>query len=227
MNDLENIDNYFADRLSAADKLAFEQRIKAEPALAEAVAFYMHTKSIEREKAVLAKHQEWTQKPAAKSVNFTRLVSGIAASLLIVASWWFITQNKSSNIETLAQNYIAKELNTLPIKMDAKEDSLELGKKYYNEAKYSQAQKIFESLAAKDLKAFEFAGLSALKAKDYPTAERAFGKLSENSELIENKGKFYLVLTYFKMGEKQKAESLLLEIKKEGLFGADLLDLGK
>jgi tetratricopeptide (TPR) repeat protein len=225
MNDLEYIDNYFADRLSAADKLAFEQRLANDAAFAEDVAFYVSTKAIEREKLLSQKHAEWAKRPAGRAINFSVIATGIAAVLLIVAGWWFYSQNNKPDLQTLAQNYINTELATLPVKMDAKEDSLELGKQLYNSGKYTEAKAIFDKLS--DPKALEFAGLSALKAKNYPEAQKAFETLAQNTDLLENKGKFYLALTYLQQGERQKAEVLLQEIKKQDLFGADLLDVEK
>lgn len=227
MNDLEYIDNYFADRLSAADKLAFEQRLANDAAFAEDVAFYVSTKAVEREKVLLEKHAKWNKTPKGRILNFRLLSVGVAAALLIFVGWWLYVQNSKADLYQLADSYIKENLSTLPVKMDAKEDSLELGKKYYNEAKFTEAQSIFKNLASKDARALEFEGLSALKAKDFKTAEESFQKLSENKDLLENKGKFYLALTYLQQGKRQKAEVLLDEIKKEDLFGADLLELEK
>lgn len=227
MNDLQYIDNYFADGLSAADKLTFEQRLANDAAFAEDVAFYVSTKAVEREKVLLEKHAQWSKAPKGRILNFRLLSVGVAAALLLLAGWWLYLQNSKPDLNQLADSYIKENLSTLPVKMDAKEDSLELGKKYYNEAKYTEAQSIFKNLAKSDAKALEFEGLSALKAKDYKTAEESFQKLSENKDLMENKGKFYLALTFLQQGKRQKAEVLLDEIKKQALFGADLLDLEK
>lgn len=225
MNDLEYIDNYYANRLSAADKLAFEQRLANDAAFAEDVAFYANTKALEREKVLSEKHAQWNKKPSGTVLNFRLLSAGLAAALLLVMGWWLYIQNTKPDLNQLADSYIKENLSTLPVKMGAKEDSLELGKQMYNDEKYLEAKAIFDKLT--DPKALEFAGLSALKTKNYLYAQKAFEKLAQNSDLIENKGKFYLALTYLQQGEKQKAETLLQEIKKEGLFGADLLGFEK
>ncbi|MCP9766039.1 CDC27 family protein [Lacihabitans soyangensis] len=224
-NDTKLIDDYLGGMLSAEEMAVVEQRIMADTAFAESVAFHAQAKSILRDEILLDKHKQWTSQPKAKVPMFTILSAGIAAVLLLVAGWWFFAKNSEPNLETLAQNYIDQNLSTLPVKMDAKEDSLELGKQYYNEGEYTKALEVFEKL--NDPKALEFAGLSALKGKKYPEAIQFFEKLSQNTELLENKGKFYLALTYLQQGQKQKAEVLLEEIKKEGLFGADLLDFEK
>ncbi len=224
-NDTKLIDDYLGGMLSADEMVVVEQRIMADTAFAESVAFQAQAKSIMRDEILLDKHKQWTSQPKAKVPMFTILSAGIAAVLLVVAGWWFFAKNAEPSLEKLAQNYIDQNLGTLPVKMDAKEDSLELGKQYYNEGEYTKALEVFEKL--NDPKAQEFAGLSALKAKKYPEAIQFFEKLSQNIELIENKGKFYLALTFLQQGEKQKAEVLLQEIKKEGLFGVGLLDFGK
>ncbi|OYU67003.1 MAG: hypothetical protein CFE22_06870 [Cytophagaceae bacterium BCCC1] len=225
MNDLEYIDNYFANRLSSEDKLAFEQRLANDAAFAEEVAFYANTKALEREKVLSEKHAQWNKKPSGTVLNFRLLSAGLAATLLLVIGWWLYVQNTKPDLETLANNYVKENLSTLPVKMDAKVDSLELGKQMYNDGKYLEAKAIFDKLS--ESKALEFAGLSALKVKNYAAAQKAFEKLAQDTDLIENKGKFYLALTYLQQSKKQKAEVLLAEIKKEGLFGADLLGFEK
>jgi hypothetical protein len=225
MNDLEYIDNYFADRLNAADKLAFEQKLANDSAFAEDVAFFANTKALEREKVLSEKHAQWNKKPSGTVLNFRLLSVGLAAALLLVMGWWLYVQNTKPDLETLAQNYIDKELSTITTHLDDSVDSLDQGVELYNNGKFAEAYAILEKLNG--MNALEYKGLAALKNKNYSVAQKSFEKLAQNTNLIENKGKFYLALTYLQQGKRQKAEVLLQEIKKEGLFGADLLDFEK
>ncbi len=224
MTDLEYIDNYFSNSLNKAERLAFEKRLNSDESFAQETAIYTSTKAIEREKLLEQKHAEWSRRPEKKGISLSLVVSGIAALLIITAGLWFFN-NKESDYKTLAQSYITNELSSIPIKMDANADSLELGKGLYNEKKFDEAYNVFKDLSGP--KALEYAGLSALKSKNYTDAISAFEQLSLDTNLLENKGKFYLVLTYFQMNEIQKAETLLKEIKKNGLYGANLLDAEK
>lgn len=220
MTDLEYIDGYFGGALSSTDKLAFEQRLENDNVFAEQVTFYVHTKAIEREKVLKQKHEQWNKQPKAGNITI-RLVSGIAASILIALSiWWYIGSQKSQSIQQLADNYVEANLMQLPQKMGADETQMEQGKNYYNKKQYAEAEKIFEPLAAQNPQALEFLGLSYFQQKQYNKAEQVFKKLTETPDLLENRGKFYLAITMLKNGQKTTAERLIKEIEAQKLFGA-------
>jgi hypothetical protein len=216
--ELKQIDDYFQMQLSESERIAFEQKIKTDPDFADLVAFYTHTKAIEREKILKARHADWTNEKGGKQTKFfPKAIIGIAATLLFLAGFWYFDKIDNKNYEEIATNYIQTELATLPMKMDAAEDSLELGKKLYNEKKYKEAFEIFEII--KKPSAQEFMGLCALQSKDYLRATAIFEQQAQNQELLNNKAKFYLGLTYLKMGETAKGEALMEEVVSENLAG--------
>jgi tetratricopeptide (TPR) repeat protein len=221
--ELKLIDDYFQQKATDAEKTLFEEKLKTENEFAELVAFYSHTKAIEREKILNKKHAEWSKNKGGNSLNFfPKIVMGIAASLLVFLGFWYFNfNNNSSDKNLIVNNYIEQILSQLPMKMNASEDSLELGKKYFNEKKYREAFEIFNSI--KTPQAFEFQGLSALKAGDYLQAEAIFEQMSKNPELLNNKGKFYLGITKMKNGQKEEAEKLFDEVISQNLGGNDIV----
>jgi tetratricopeptide (TPR) repeat protein len=221
-NELKYIDDYFQQKLSEIECQAFNSKLATDKPFAELVAFYVQTKAIERDNALANRHNEWTQlpKPENNQISFGWIATGLAAILLVTISVIFLN-NKDKNYQEIADNYLKNELVALPVKMDAKADSLELGKKYYNAGDYKQAQKIFDNLTISNNEALEYEGLAALQSADYKVAIRVFTQLANDKELLNNKGNFYLAITYLKMNENEKAIALLNEIVKNNLPGSE------
>jgi tetratricopeptide (TPR) repeat protein len=219
--DLKLIDDYFQHKLNEAEKAEVENRILTDADFAEDMAFYTHSKAILREKILAEKHKEWTSQPTEKGkmIKFARVGMGVAASILVLIGIWFYATTDKPKDAMLAESYINTELTTLPLKMDAAEDSMELAKKYYNEKDYKNAIIVFESLSKKQLKAQEYLGLSYLQAKEYDKAIAIFAAQTNNPDLLNNKGKFYLALARINKGEKQIGEQLLKQVVAENLPG--------
>lgn len=224
--ELKQIDDYFQMQLSESERIAFENRINADQEFAELVAFYTHIKAIEREKILATRHTDWTNEKGVRQTKFfPKAIIGIAASLLFFAGFWYFDKLNNKNYEEIATNYLQTELATLPMKMDANEDSLELGKKLYNEKKYKEARYVFDRVAVRTKKfgdaveATQLTGLAALQANDYESAINIFVMLSEDKELLNNKAKFYLALTYLKKGETAKGKAIMEEVVSENLAG--------
>ena len=106
--------------------------------------------------------------------------------------------------------------------MDANENNLELGKKLYNEKKYNEAKIIFEKIP--QIEALEYRGLVALQLGDYIAAQNYFKRLAADTELLENKGKFYLGITMAKKGDNAEAEAIFNEVVKQNLAGKNIVE---
>jgi tetratricopeptide (TPR) repeat protein len=217
----ETIDNYFQDKLPMSEKEAFETRLELDKTFAEEVAFYLQTKTTLQTETLRQRHAEWlpNRQRGKRTVIYTRMAVGIAASLVLLMFGWLLLKKPELTPEQMASEYIEQNLMTLPLKMDETQDSLELGKRFYNEKKYPEAMAIFEKLLDREPQALEFTGLTALQMNKYEDAMRYFEKLSQNTELITNKGKFYTALTYLKQGNTQKGKQILQEVIEQNLGG--------
>ncbi len=215
---LKLIDDYFQQQLSAEQKLAFEKRLETEPELAETTAFYVHTKALERDKLLKEKHAEWTSAAMMKPKwGLPSIALGMAASLFLIFGIWHVVRINTQSTERLALAYLQDELGTLPVKMDAQQDSLELGKQLYNEKKYQDAIKIFSKMNS--IEAQEAQGLSALQAGDYTLADRIFESLASNTQILNNKATLYLALSLLQQGKEVEGKALLQKIIDENLPG--------
>ncbi|GGD57781.1 hypothetical protein GCM10011514_22340 [Emticicia aquatilis] len=217
-NEFLDIDNYFQGKLSAKEKEAFENNLANDPSLAEDVAFYAQTKFVQRDQILKERHVEWTTQSGSKAVgvNFKLISVGIAAIFLVIIGVWFFT---GSDIQQRTNAYIKNDLDQLTRTMGATDDSLKLGKDLYNQKKYTEAKIVFDKLINKSPEAIEFAGLSAFKMNDYDGAIKYFEKIEQNTELINNKGKFYLALVKIRQGKTEEGERLLNEVIDQNLGG--------
>jgi tetratricopeptide (TPR) repeat protein len=215
--DLIHIDNYFQQKLSENDKISIEKRISEESDFAETVAFYANTKALAREKALAERHNEWQNRPK-PTMKISRIATGMAAMLVLVLGFWFFTKD-TDTLSEKANKYIETNLTQLPQTMGTTQDSLQMGIGLYNNKKYTEATAIFEKLIEKTPKAIEYLGLSAMQSKQYDVAELYFEKLANNTDLLDNKGKFYLGLNYLKQGDESRGKQALQEVIDENLGG--------
>ncbi len=225
--ELKFIDDYFQKQLPESERIAFEKKIESDAEFAELVAFYINSKAILQEKNLENKYAEWNSQPKAISKKFNpKIVVGLAACLLVFFGIWFFNiQNEPQEYSAYATEFIKTDLATLPIKMDAHADSLELGKKYYNEKNYTAAATIFEKIP--NIAVLEYRGLIALQLGQYEQAENYFKRLATAPDLINNKGKFYLALTLAKKGDSKSAEAIFNEVLTKNLAGKSIVESWK
>jgi len=149
----------------------------------------------------------------------------IAAAVLIcvfVAGYLFLF--KSASPEQLADKYMNENLQTLGVKMSAKTDSIDEGKRMYNEAHYDSSIRQFESIAQRDTgnyEPIEYLGKVYLRIGNYDKALSYFKQL-EHYSLFANPAVFLQAITLMKRnqsGDKQKARALLQEVRDQGLEG--------
>jgi tetratricopeptide (TPR) repeat protein len=216
----ETIDNYFEGRLSADEQAAFEKQLEQDKTLADEVAFYLSTKAALKEATLQQRHAEWTQAQPARSL-FWRWTSGIAAAIALLIGVWNTVIHTDSTLQEYAEVYIEENLTQLNSHMATTTDSLQIAVDYYNHQKYQEALPIFNRLARNNprAKAYEYEGLTQLQLKNYNAAIAIFERIAADTELLENKGKFYAALAYLKKEDTKTAQRLLKEVITQNLAG--------
>ncbi|MFN3849756.1 MAG: tetratricopeptide repeat protein [Spirosomataceae bacterium] len=218
-DELKNIDDYFNQKLSDTDRKVFEEKLAANREFADEFAFYVHTKASERDRILHERHAEWTnQKPKqTPMLSFSKIANGLAAMLVLAIGYWYFIRTDLTQQTDL---YIKQNLATLGTQMgDEQADSLEIGKQFYTKKQFKEAIAIFEKLTDKSPQTIEYLGLCYLQLQDYDSASIFFDKLETNTELLNNKGKFYNALVLIKQGKIQKGERLLKEVIEQNLGG--------
>jgi tetratricopeptide (TPR) repeat protein len=243
----ELIDDFFTGSPDPEQVRAFEKRIESDPAFAEEVAFYLSTHTMAREVSQSEKKQQFrnlylkNQSEETSSLRITdyttplqsrktpvrKLIYFITAAAAVAGIIFGVyTQVQPVSPQQLAKNYEQEHLKMLGVTMGSHMDSLQTGLNYYNGNKADQALLIFEQLCRKDStnsKAWENAGLAALRLKDYDKALTYFRKL-ETFTLRYNRAVFYQAVTLMDRngaGDVDTAQHLLQQVVQKDLEGKE------
>jgi tetratricopeptide (TPR) repeat protein len=231
---LEKIDKYFNNELSLSERQDFENQLVDNSELRETVSFYLNTRNAAKQLADdkrRVEFEELRKKLSQKSDNAGKIkptiwLSGLAASVVLIVGFWWFSRTPDAATDVIADTYIQEHFQNLPVKMDAVADSLQIGLRLFNEQKLTQAQIVFESILKRkndDSEALKYAGITALRLKEYDKAIQYFQNLASQKELFANSGKFYKALALLQKSptDKQEAEILLKEVVEQNLEGKE------
>jgi predicted Zn-dependent protease len=235
-NNLEYIDAYFQRMLQPEEIRRFEQKIAEDPAFADEVALFLSAKQSLKEEAAREKKERFRQLLAeqppliridrdknVRKIWIYRMTAAAAVIVCLLSVWYFFIANSASP-EQMAQKYIDEQFKSLPVKMSTEKDSIEDGKRLYNEGQYEASLRQFESILKRDTgnsSIKNFIGIIYLRTANYDKALQYFRQF-ENDTLYSNPSQFNQALTLLKRnlpGDKQKAKELLQQIVKNDLEG--------
>jgi len=232
MDTLDYIESYFTKEPDADRTREFEERIKSDPVFAEEVAFYLAVQDVSREASRLVKKEHFKEiyrnNQVTRSVPFRKLVYYVAAAA-VVAGIIFGTHTffKPVSPQQLAGQYEKEHLQTLPVTMGGHSDSLQMGLRLYNEGKLSDALTQFEKIIQSDTSVFsakEYAGMAALRLKEYEKALSYFEQLEIYSGLYSNPSLLLQAVTLMERNQPSdtaKAKQLLQKIVANDLEGKE------
>ena len=231
---LEKIDKYFNNELSLSERQDFENQLVKDNELKETVSFYLNTRTAAKQLADdkrRVEFEELRKKLSQKSESSGKIksmiwLSGLAASVVLTLGFWWFSRTPDLATDALADTYIQEYFQNLPVKMDATADSLQMGLRLFNEQKLSEAQIVFENILKRknnDSQATKYAGITALRLKDYDKAIQYFKTLGSQKNLFANPGRFYQAITLLQQSSinKKEAEVLLKEVIDNSLEGKE------
>jgi tetratricopeptide (TPR) repeat protein len=233
MDNLDYIDSFFKNELLPGEATRFEQKIATDPAFAEEVAFYLSTLQASKEQADAVKKQRFREiyekaGPSAHPGRLRKMVLYMAAAAAltgIVLGIYFFAEPVSRT--QLADQYIGQHLQTLGVQMNGRSDSIQTGLRLYNDGKLDPALQQFETILRSDTSNFtarEYAGIVALRLKEYDKALRYFGELESYPGLYSNPALFYRALTLMERngsGDKEQAKQILQKVVSDDLEGKE------
>jgi tetratricopeptide (TPR) repeat protein len=251
MDNLDYIESYFSNGPDAARAREFQERIETDPAFAEEVAFYLSALAVSRENAITKKklrfREIYQENPAAgsrpdiqaaspspqdekiRSLPVRKWVTYMAVAAVaagIIFGLYTFSQRESPR--QLAEKYEKEQLQTLGVKMSSGSDSIQTGLRLYNEGKTAEALVHFERIIQSDTSNFtarEYAGLAALRQKEYEKALTYFEQLEIYSGLYANPALLFQALTLMERnqsGDLAKAKIILTKIVAKDLEGKEL-----
>ena len=232
MDNLDYIENYFTNTPGPGLIREFEERIISDPGFAEEVAFYLAAQDVSKEASGLEKKQRfkdtYQKNRVVRSIPFKKLVYYIATAAvvsgLIFGTYTFF---RPVSPRQLAGQYEKDHLQTLPVTMSGHSDSLQTGLRLYNDGKFSEALTQFENIIRSDSSAFiakEYAGVTALRLKEYDKALFWFEQLENHKGLYSNPAQILQSVTLMERnlpGDAAKAKQLLQKIVSDDLEGKE------
>jgi tetratricopeptide (TPR) repeat protein len=232
--DLDYIDDYFNQKLGPENALAFEDKIQSDPSFAEQVAFYLATReSIYASVAAERKHRfreiYGNTRPATR-LTAIKLVYYIAIAAVVCGLIFGIyLVKKPVSPHQLAESYEVENLQTLAVQMGNSNEDLQAGLQLYNAGKTSESLQVFEKIIRSDTSSFtalKFAGIAALKLKEYEKAIGYFQRLGTFTTLYSNPSLFYQSLTLMERnenGDLEKARKMMQQIVAQDLEGKEIV----
>ncbi|MFD2569533.1 tetratricopeptide repeat protein [Spirosoma soli] len=230
MNDLETIENYLSGQLSTEDRTRFESALRTDPAVADALAFYVLAKQAAKNEARAERQAELNalrRRPVRPSAGVPMRWAAAASIILILGLGWSVYRLRTEPVEAaqLADTYIRTNFSQLSTTMGGEADSLKTGVGLFNENKLAEAEAVFESVLTSQPtndRALKYAGIAALRQGQYDQAIDRFHKLSQRTDLFSNPGTFYEALALLKRGtptDKVQAKKLLQKVIDQNLEG--------
>jgi tetratricopeptide (TPR) repeat protein len=232
MDNLEYIERILTDEPDAESRRVFEERIKTDPGFAEEVAFYLSAQQASRQASENVKRERfreiYKEHEVVRSVPVRKLVYYVAAAAVtvgIVFGIYFF--NGKSSPQQLAAQYEKEHMLTLPVTMSGHSDSLQTGLRLFNEGKISESLVLFEKIAQSDTAIFTakiYAGIAALRLKEYEKAMSYFEQLEIYSGLYANPAPFLQAITLMERnqpGDNARAKQILQKIVANDLEGKE------
>ncbi len=233
MDNLDYLDDFFTREPDSERTREFEERITSDPAFAEDVAFYLSAKNTSEEASWIVKKdhfREIYQKSRHIGPTPVRKLVYYIAAAAVVAGIIFgtYTISNSRSPRELADQYIKENLQTLGVTMSGRSDSLQDGLRLYNDGKAGEALVIFEKILISDTSSFnakKYAGLAALRMKEYGKAMSYFEQLEIYNGLYSNPALILQAVTLMERnqpGDAAKAKILLQKVVANDLEGKEI-----
>lgn len=211
-----------------------EADLRADPSLAEELAFFLYVKKTFRDKAKQQKlekrHDEWQQK---RRRSITRplwgRIAAAAAVLIVVAGLgWIVMMNEKADLRGYSAQYVADSFSSISVHMGEtiEHDSLQLAINAYNNGDPKTAQLLTRQILSHsphNWEAMRVGGIAALKLREYDSAILLFRTLGDETSLFGNPGRFYEAIARIEEGSEENltlAKGLLREVAEQGLEGA-------
>ncbi len=231
----ELIDKYLAGGMSENERKGFEQELSVSPELQKMVN---DTKLIK--KAIIAVERERilteVQKVAKEFNNGTNVERGIAvsktrkmlirnlsiaASIVILVSVGIVSliKNNTSSYITEYTPYVGYEKLSARGDTRSEDDPVEVlnnAWELYNSKKYKRSLKRIESVTDPGYFEADFLflkGLCLIEGQKYKDAIEALSVAANSRFRYTGDAQWYLGLTYLEIGEKEKAQTVLVKIR--------------
>jgi len=230
MDSLEYIDNFYQGHRLPEETALFEKRMSEDSGFTEQVAFFLSARQAAKEESADESRNRFREvylkskhTPQAKPIRKLWYYTAAAAVVATIVFGIFRFNNTASP-QQLATRYMVDSLQNLGVKMSGEADQMQIALDNYNQKKYAEALKGFESILSSrpaDFPAGIDAGLAALQLEQYDKAVHYFS-LWQSDTRFSNPALFYHALTLMKRnktGDQEAAKKMLQQVVDENLDG--------
>ena len=229
--DLETLENYYEDRMSASEKEAFEKLVVSDAQVASDLQNYILSKSAiasasnERLKNHLIESGKRLSLKDHNRTPYTRYLAIAASIVLLIGLGWamyFFLHPQKSMEEIYMSYYQRPDINEFTVRGEDNDSSQlfwDQGLNYYANHKVDKAAAEFNKMikmnkASSASKAYFMLALCYMEMNDTQRAIQTFGRVSDQSSFVYMK-QYYSALCLIKMDKKKEASELLIKIAKD------------
>ena len=224
--DLDKLLRFIEGSLSEDESRQIENQIETDPITAHAITelenFYYFNKNAKEKVHKYKKTYDDTLDKIdvdqdRKGISYKKL--GLAAAFLagiIVVIYLMISSSDTGSAKLYSEYYEPYPVINNIRSDQVSEDSFEKGLKQYEQASYDDAVLQLSAIIPEDSRYSQaqfYLGQSYLAKDDFDKAIEIFsGQAKNNSSIFQSHSKWYLALSYIKVGKPQEAANILEEI---------------
>lgn len=214
----EHIEKYLQGELTDLEAETFENLLKENVELGENFELVKSSinaakdKSLETQLESIHKELYPSAQNKARTKKLWVYLSGAAAIITILVTFWIIFQKERTSSDELFAQYFTPFPNYITTRNSPNEQFVE-GLTYYSKGEFGQAIKYLEGEDTDEDMRF-YLGVSYLKVENLSQAIITFLELQKQSQKYQEQLRWYLSLAYLKNKESEKAIQVLRKIKK-------------
>ncbi len=237
--DIELIEKYLADQLSAEDKQKFETRLQQDPEFAKRMKLIQETRMAVQSDVdlfrsdldeVFAEYQA-SKKPTFSFYRSPRLIAASIILLLGVGLGYFFLKSSDSPQE-LYTAYFEVPQENLTVRDNASNETLKVALEAYNSGNYQAALEQFDKILVDSAQDYGVLFYSSICLMMLERSDESITRLQEiplEATSYYAPSIWYQAMNHLKQGELETGKSLLLTLAEShsGKYGNDARELLK
>ncbi|KPM48246.1 anti-sigma factor family protein [Jiulongibacter sediminis] len=220
MENLEKIEQYLDGEMNQEEIKAFEKEMGENADLAEEVSLMRLTrdaiKSAGIREIVTSHQQEYLsqRKPAARQISFNTRIIRIAASILVIFSFWGFYQIAQTNSESLRADYGISYRQPVLRSTEAEQKAF---REQYKKGNFGQLLKDISTIKNPTAEQYFLTAMAAYELKDFNQSITLLKEASDvdSREIYENEISYYTGLSLIGQEKYKEAYDHLKAVKED------------
>lgn len=223
MENEELIEKFFEKALTPSELRDFNEKLAANQDFREAFELQRSIKKVVAvsERNTLKNQLQQFEEAKTKSKNRFRWQFAAAAVAILMISVYLLNSYSANNLEQLFEAYYEAYPNTeMPMVRNAKQNSLPVQAfAAYEKGDFATASQLFSQLTSEDYAVF-YKAICEIENKNHEVALKLLQNKNFGAD-YKLKATWYLAMLHLKMGDVEKAKTLLSKLIRERSFKTD------